>query len=183
MTKVFLFHGSNGNPKNHWFPWLKEELEKRGAEVFTPQFPIGKEGQTLSNWLEALKPFEERLEGSILIGHSLGCPFILNVLNTLNVNIKAAFLVAGFEGKIEAKEPNLNDFSDKDFDWDKIKAKCKKFYEIHSDNDPYVSLELSERLANKLNAEVVLVKNGGHFQSKSGFDNFELLLEKVESEL
>ena len=31
-----MVHGWDGNPNNHWFPWLKKELEKRGFEVHVP---------------------------------------------------------------------------------------------------------------------------------------------------
>jgi hypothetical protein len=184
VQTAFIIHGSGGNPNRHWYPWLKEKLEERGLQVFVPQFPIDEENQILENWFKTLEQFKENLENSILIGHSLGAPFILNVLNQWNCKIKVAFLVSGFVGHLEVKdEPNINDFSERKFDWDKIKSQCSKFYIIHSDNDPYVPLEKAKELAQKLGVEVILVKNGAHFQSQSGFDKFDLLLEKIENEL
>lgn len=181
---AFIIHGSGGNPNKHWYPWLKEKLEKKGIQVFAPQFPIDEKNQTLNNWLKTLEPFKEYLEDSIVIGHSLGVPFILNILNQWKYKIKAAFLVSGFEGYLYVEnEPNINSFSEKNFDWDKIKSKCKNFYVIHSDNDPYIPLEKAKELAQKLGVEIIIVKNGVHFQAQSGFSRFNLLLKKIENEL
>jgi len=180
MKSAFIIHGSNGSKDKHWYPWLKKELESRGLQVFLPQFPI-EENQTLQNWLDTLKAMKENLEDSILIGHSLGVPFILNVLNQWNVIAKAAFLVAGFSGHLEVEdEPNIDDIAERDFNWRKIRENCKYFYVIHSDNDPYVPLERANELAKNLGTSVILVKGGKHFQDESGFKTFGLLLNKID---
>jgi len=70
-----------GNPDKHWYQWLEEELEKRRFEVFAPQFPIEEGEQTVANWLKILEPMKEEMEGGIIIGHSLGAPFIVDLLN------------------------------------------------------------------------------------------------------
>lgn len=183
MKSAFIFHGSNGSKDAHWYPWLKRELEKTGLGVFLPQFPIEKK-QTLQNWLDILQPIKENLKDSILIGHSLGVPFILNVLNQWDIKVKAAFLVAGFSGHLEVEdEPNIDDFAERDFNWERIKANCDKFYVIHSDNDPYIPLKRAEELASNLGVEVILVKDGKHFQAQFGFKTFDLLLEKIKEVL
>ena len=181
MQSAFIIHGSNGSNKAHWYPWLKERLEERGFQVFLPQFPVGEENQTLNNWLATLKPMQEYLEGSIMIGHSLGVPFILNILNQWGYKIQATFLVSGFVGHLEAEgKTNLDDFADKQFDWKRIKENCKHFYILHSDNDSYIPLERAEKLAKYLETSVILVKGAGHFQEQSGYKEFELLIEKVK---
>lgn len=180
MKSVFIIHGSNGNKDGHWYPWLKKELEGKGSRVFLPQFPI-EEKQTLQNWLDILKPTKEYLDGSVLVGHSLGVPFILNVLNQWDVKVKASFLVAGFSGHLEVEdEPNINDIAERDFDWEKIKRNCDKFYVIHSDDDPVAPFERGKGLAGNLGVEVILVKDGGHFLDESGFKTFNLLLDKIK---
>ncbi|MFH1423533.1 MAG: alpha/beta hydrolase [Candidatus Nealsonbacteria bacterium] len=183
MKFAFIFHGSNGSKDAHWYPWLKEELEKRELQVFLPQFPV-EENQTLQNWFDALRPMKEHLGDSILIGHSLGVPFILNILNQWDVKVRAAFLVAGFSGHLEAEgELNLDDFAEREFDWNKIKQNCKYFCVIHSDDDPYVPLKKAEELASNLGAEVTVVRGGKHFQAQSGFKKFNSLLEKIEEKV
>lgn len=181
---AFIFHGSCGNPGKHWYPWLKEELEERELQVFAPQFPIDGAEQNMENWLETLEPLKDQLPGSILVGHSLGAPFILDILNFWDHDVKAAFLVSGFEGHVEVEEePYINDFSDRDFNWEKIRSQCGSFRVIHSDNDPYLPLHIAQRLADKLGVELTLVEGAEHFQKKLGYGKFDLLLEMIDEEL
>jgi len=96
LTKTaFIIHGLNGSKDAHWYPWLKKKLEEKGLKVFLPQFPI-EENQSLQNWLSTLQPLRGSLRDSIIVGHSLGVPFILNVLNQWEIKAKATFLVSGF---------------------------------------------------------------------------------------
>ena len=92
MTNVFIIHGAYGHPNENWFPWLKSELEKLGCKVFVPKFPTP-ENQSLENWLKVFKDYKQYLnENSIVVGHSLGPAFLLNILENLDKPIKAAFL-------------------------------------------------------------------------------------------
>ena len=36
-----LLHGSFGSPFSNWIPYLRENIEKRGHDVYTPDFPTG----------------------------------------------------------------------------------------------------------------------------------------------
>lgn len=180
MGNAFIIHGSNGSKDAHWYPWLKEKLKKRGLTVFLPQFPI-KDKQTLSNWLSMLRPYKDKLDGAIIIAHSLGVPFVIDIFNQWNVECRAAFLVSGFTGHLEVEnEPNLEDFAEKDYDWQKIRKSCNHFCVIHSDNDPYVPLDKAKQLAKNLNTDVTLVKGGEHFQAQSGFEEFDQLLVEID---
>ncbi|MFA7685907.1 MAG: alpha/beta hydrolase, partial [Candidatus Gracilibacteria bacterium] len=65
--------------------------------------------------------------------------------------------------------------------WEKIKENCQNVYVFHSDNDEYNGLEKAYQLAEKLNTQVIVVKNAGHFNTKSGYTTFPLLLEKIKA--
>jgi len=185
MTNIFVIHGAYGDPEENWFPWLKSELEKLGCKVFVPKFPTP-ENQSLENWLKVFEDYKQYLdENSIVVGHSLGPAFLLNILEKLDKPIKAAFFVSGFVGLLGNPDfDNINkSFVDKSFNWQKIKQNCKKFYIFHSDNDPYVPLEKAKELAKNLDVDVILVKNAGHFNEKAGYTKFELLLKKIKNEL
>lgn len=182
MATIFIIHGTEGYPEENWFPWLKKELEKLGHKVFVPQFPTP-EGQTLENWLKVMENYKEQInKDTILVGHSIGCAFIINFLEKINKQIKAAFLVAGFLKKLNKPEYiELNKtFVNKTFDWDKIKQNCKEFYVFNSDNDPNVPLEKGQELAQKLDTDLILIKNAGHFNKAAGYLKFEELLSEIK---
>jgi len=182
MTKVIIIHGAYGSPEENWFPWLKVELEKLNCNVFLPKFPTPN-NQSLETWLKLFEEYKQYVdEDTIFIGHSLGPAFILNILENLNKQIKAAFFVSGWIGLLDNPYfDNINKtIVDKEFNWQKIQQNCKKFFVFHSDNDPYVPLEKSKELAEQLNTEIILVNNAGHFNSESGYFKFELLLETIK---
>ncbi len=180
MSNVLIFHGTGGHPLENWFPWLKGELEKKGCPVFIPQFPHPKD-HPLSDWLDVFKDYERYLnEETILIGHSLGGIFLLRVLERLTKRIKAAFFVAtpiGI-GKVRYYMSDFK-FSGFEFDFEKIKRMAKYFKVYHSDNDPYVSLENGQQLAQELGVKLTFIPAAGHLNAESGYTKFDLLLENI----
>ncbi len=182
MANVFIIHGSYGHPQENWFPWLKSELEKLDCKVFAPEFPTP-EKQSLKSWLKVFEDYKQYLdENSVVIGHSTGCAFLLNVLEKSKSHIKAAFFISGFLKLKNNLEINKS-FTDRVFNWNKIKKSCKHFYVFHSDNDPHIPLHKAQKLAKTIGVNVILVKNAGHFNEKSGYKKFDLLLEKVKEVL
>ncbi|MBT7903024.1 serine hydrolase family protein [Candidatus Woesearchaeota archaeon] len=190
MTKVFLIHGAYGTPTENWFPWLKKELEKLNCQVFVPKFPTP-QNQTLQNWFFAFNSYLSKLdENSIVIGHSLGPAFLMRVLETTNSTtlskpIKSAFFIAPFIDFLDNPEfDEINrTFIENNFDWKKIKSNCKKFVIYHSDNDPYVNLKYAKYVATKLNVDINIIPNAGHFNQASGYLQFTKLLEDIKKEL
>lgn len=185
MPSIFIIHGTKANPQSNWFPWLKAELEKLGAQVFVPAFPTP-ENQSLASWTAAFAKYLPELdENSIVVGHSLGPAFLLSVIEKLDHPIKAAFFVAPFLHGIGIPEyDTLNrTFVIAKFDWKKIKRNCRHFYAIFSDNDPYVPQALGRAVARKLGVTPIIIKNGGHLNTESGYDKFNFLLEKIKAEL
>lgn len=182
-SNIFIFHGTEGHPQENWFPWLKGKLEAKGCKVFVPQFPTPPVVPAkISEWFDVLKEYEKHIDGdTILIGHSLGGIFALRVLEQLKRPIKGVFLV----GTPIGVRPILNydrdnSFSGFDFDWAKVKKNSKHFAVYHSDNDPYVSLENGERLAQELGVSLVFVSGAGHFNKIAGYLSFPDLLSKLE---
>ncbi len=176
--KIFIIHGSYGSPDENWLPWLKKELEALGHQVTIPKFPTP-ENQSLTSWIKVIERYNIDKD-SIVIGHSLGPAFLLHIIE--NQPVKAAFFVAPFISALNKPEfDKVNEtFYIKKINWNQIKRNCTKFYIFHSDNDPYVPLEKAKELANKLGVKAILVKGAGHFNVATGYDKFELLLEKIK---
>jgi len=181
-ARIFIIHGAYGNPEENWFPWLKRELEKYGYEVIIPAFPTPKD-QSLSNWQEVFEPYLEKIDqNSIFVGHSLGPAFILSILEKINIRVKGCFFVAGFIGLLDDPLDEINrTFTDRPFNWNKIRESSSMFRVINSDNDPYISLEKAEELADHLEVKIKFYHNAGHFNEKAGFLQFTELLEEIRS--
>lgn len=180
----FIIHGVFGNPEENWFPWLKKELEGQGYEVTVPKFPTPLD-QSLESWTRTFSKYEDKVnEETVLIGHSLGASFILNYLEKTNKKIKAAILVAAFHKQLGIQYDEINKtFVGKQFNWEKIKQSCNKFFVFNSDNDPWIPLETAQDLAKNLDAELSIVHDGGHLNKKAGYEDFPLLLETIMIEV
>lgn len=181
MEKAFIFHGTGAGKYDHWFPSIAEKLKQEGVAVCRPKFPTP-EGQNLQNWLEVLDNQEMEIdEETVLIGHSTGAVFILDILDKRDVNIEAAFLISGFTGKLGIEFDELNEtFAEREFDFGKIKGSAKEFKLFHSESDPYVPLEKAAELTPKIDANLELIAGAGHFNTESGYTEFPELWQKLE---
>jgi uncharacterized protein len=181
VATVFIIHGTGGNPEGNWFPWLKGKLSEKGHEVIVPKFPIH-EKQFLDSWKREFENYKRKIsKETILIGHSLGVAFILNILESISQKINASFLVAGFVGKIGiSRFDELNKtFTQRKFNWERIRSNCNNFCVISSSDDPYVQLEKGEELAKNLHTKLTVLERAGHINSDSGYIEFDFLLKKI----
>lgn len=181
-ANIFIFHGTEGHPRENWFPWLKDELEAKGYKVIIPQFPSPPVvAAKIDEWFDVLKDYEQYIdEDTVIIGHSLGGVFTLRVLEKLNRSIKAAFFVGAPIGV----RPILNydrdkSFSGFEFDWDAIKGHADNFVVYQSDDDPYVGLDNGKQLADHLGVELSFIPSAGHFNLKAGYTEFSDLRDKL----
>ena|SRR3989338_440592 len=178
--RVIIIHGWEGTPQGNWFPWLKEQLDKLGYDAFVPIMP-NPNFPVMTEWLEKLKEVAENPDQNLyLVGHSLGVIMILRYLESLTSDqqIGGVVLVAGFPEPIGYEE--LNSFFEKPLDYEKIKKAARRFIAIHSDNDRYVPIKNGELLRNKLNAELIIVKNAGHLNEGGGYIELPIVLEKLK---
>jgi uncharacterized protein len=174
MKKAVLLHGTDGSPKDHWFPWIKRVLEEGGYEVFAPTLP--------ENHIPNRDIYEAFLKKSgwdftdnLLIGHSSGTTTILNLLmSDWFPKIKGAVLAGTFLNEKLTKKSNwyepgqFDNLFVQDFDIDKIKSKCSDFIFVHGDNDPACDYADAKQFCQKLNGDFITIKNGAHLSSSSG---------------
>ncbi len=176
--KIFLIHGFEGTPNGGWRPWLMAELNKKS--IFCQSLAMLNPGKPiLQEWINEIdlniKKYPK--DDIFLVGHSLAVPAILHFLeNTINKKIKGCVLVSG---PYKNDKKVLNNFFQKDFDFDKINKVCKYFSIIHGDNDKVVPFSHGEFYKKNLKANLVKVVNGRHLNGSAGF----LTLPEVLKEL
>lgn len=179
MKKVFIIHGWGGSPSANWFPWMKEELEKRNIEIEVLAMPNADSPQ-LKDWLAFVnKKINQPSEEVFLIGHSLGCITILKYLESLRENEKIGgiILAAGFSRSINI--PELENFFVEALDYEKVKKSVNKVILINSDNDRYVPLEEGRIMEEKLNGKLIILHNAYHINEGNGFFTFPTGLEEL----
>jgi predicted alpha/beta hydrolase family esterase len=182
--KVVILHGTKGSPEGSWFPWLKAELEKLGHEVYVPKLPTP-EGQSVESWCEVLQeqcPWTFGQE-TMLIGHSAGAAFMLNILNRERPEpVFASIFVGGFLSELGNPEyDELNStFMHQDFDWAMIRRDAGEVAVFCGSDDPYVPMEQSKELARKLDVKPTVIEGGGHLNAEFGYTEFPQLLRKIK---
>jgi uncharacterized protein len=177
--RVFLIHGWGSSPADGWKPWLKRELEARGFVVIVPQMP-DTEKPKMDAWLAEMKRIVGKADSdTFFVGHSLGVVCILRYLEMLKGEEKTggAVLVAGLAASTGI--PELENFFPYPFEWAKIKAHCRKFISINSDNDYHIPLSHGEEFREKLGAELIVMHSHGHFSSADGYFEMPVVLEAV----
>jgi predicted alpha/beta hydrolase family esterase len=119
ISRALVVHGSYGSPDAYWLPWLRTRLEKAGISTVAPQFPTP-EGQSLDSWRRV---FDDEIgtvgEGWMLFAHSLGVPFLFDVLERNKVPVEGLFVVSGFAGLLDLElfDSVNRTFVDREFDW------------------------------------------------------------------
>ncbi|MFA7681431.1 MAG: alpha/beta fold hydrolase [Candidatus Peribacteraceae bacterium] len=184
MATVFIFHGIQGHPEENWFPWLKKKLEAEGHQVIVPAFPHA-DHPTLQEWLDHFAQYTQHIaEDSVIIGHSFGAAFALQILQNLPHPVRASFFIAAVYDVMDNEFDNrMTTFVENGFAWETIRKRSGHAHVIHSDNDPYIALAKAQHLAEILRAPLTLIKGGGHFNTMAGYSTFDALFQSVREEL
>jgi uncharacterized protein len=178
MKRVIIIHGWEETPEGQWLPWLKKTLENRGWKVDVPEMPNTKEPK-LQEWMDTLISLSPEND-TVLIGHSLSNSLIMKYLERPEANIKSAVLVAAWDWLMEDVKQFHQTFFENGFEYEKIRKKHIPITIVNSTTDPWIDLERSKKLAGKLNAKFVPVKNAGHFMARDGYTEFPLLVKLIE---
>ncbi len=185
MRRAYIIHGWEGYPEEGWFPWLKQELEKKGYSAEVPAMPHP-EKPTIDDWTGKLDKIVGRPdEDTYLIGHSIGCQTILRYMQGLEKDRKigGVVLVAGF---VHLKPEEIGDEEDKKtarpwletpMYWDRIKTHCDNYLAIFSQDDPCVPVEDAAIFAKELGAKTVILNGLQHINGEAGVTELPEALE------
>lgn len=179
--KIILIHGKDTSPSQKWYPWLGEELKKKGYNFIAPALP-NSSNPAMSQWLLEIDKTDPD-ENTILIGHSRGGVAIMRWLENQDSNLKVAkvILVAVNSGKLRDKaipsESNHGFYTETGYDFDKIKSHCQNFVVFHSRDDQWVPFTHGEANAKGLSAKFLPFDHYGHFGKKA--NSVPELLEEI----
>jgi len=186
MKNALILHGTDFDKEqkqrfNNWFPWLASEIEKLGYSVWVPELPEAWHPD-LNRYWNFLKDFEYNPE-TILVGHSSGGTMVFGLLHKLpkDIKIKLAVSVAGF---YKDEGWGCEGLFSQPYDWEKIKQQAQTIKLIWSPDDPYISAEQTDYLANKLSVKPDIFPGKKHFNLEGGeaFRQFPELLNIFKQE-
>lgn len=168
MKRAVILHGTDSNPSENWFPWLKQKLEERGYEVWVPKLP-GNHTPNREVYNNFLFQSGWDFTNNIVIGHSSGAVSVLNLLQDERCpHVKMGVMVSAWAKGTPA---GMNDeqfeklFSKDGFNFQEIIQKADKLEFIHSQDDPYCPLEQAKWLAGQTSATITTIPNGSHLGS------------------
>lgn len=182
-TNCIIIHGSFGNPFENWYPWLSKKLSDICLENIVPQFPIKKSLHTYQNWSKLLDYYLNLgliNENSTFVCHSIGSILIIKYLIEKKLKVKKLLLVSGINNYVggfkDLDEVNKSFFSK---DINNIHKYCNDITCFYSDNDPYIPQEKLEEFAQEVADRSIIIKNGGHINTESGYTEFPEVLKYV----
>jgi predicted alpha/beta hydrolase family esterase len=169
---AIIFHGTGGNPRVVWYPWLGQRLTERGYTVERPHYPE-LNVEPIATFLPRVLANHVFTEDTVLVGHSGGAALLLALLEHLDARVSQAILVAGYGTKPNTgDEPVLQD----SYHWPAIKAHVRDLYFVNSRNDPYGCDETQGRALFERLGGTQVVRDDGHFGDyNQPYETFELL--------
>ncbi len=182
--RAIIVHGWGGHPQEGWFPWLAQELKKKGFEVSVTTMPETAHPR-IDAWIEHLRelvPYPDTQ--TYFIGHSIGCQAILRYLEHLpeRVKIGGAVFAAGWTTltNLEPEEvPVAEPWLRTPIDFEKIKKHGQRFLALFSDNDEFVPRENEQVFKKKLGAAIIREKKKGHFSGSDGITMLPAVLDTL----
>ena len=186
--QAVLLHGTDGQPTDHWFPWLKKQFEQTGYDVFAPELP--------SNHTPSRQVYEKFLRESgfdfadcVLVGHSSGATTVLNLLSAdWFPHVRAVVLVGTFLNERLTKSAEWYDpgqFDDlflPEYNAEKIKQKADGFYFVHGSDDPYCDIKDAKTLCTEVGGQFIMIENGHHLGGSVGLTKLPQLTEALRAD-
>lgn len=173
---ALILHAWYSKPENHWYPWLKKELETKGYSVFLSELPtMNTDLPDLQKQLDFIQNEVKIDENTVIFGHSLGC--LLGMRIAEKQKFQSLFLVAGWD--FDELTPEHKLFWQTKIDHEKIKKNVSNIYCFSSDNDPYITAFTAEEMSKRLGGTFILKKGAGHFTLKDKILKIKELLALV----
>ena len=151
-NNYLILPGWKSGPSDHFYQWLKKELEPAKVQIVKWSGPASEE------WADLVFKNYNIDENTIIVGHSLGAAVGMKVIEKLNHKVAGLITVAGFvEPKFkDHTRPFVETFKWK-FDFKKIKEKTGFIKVLSDKNDYAVPFQQGKILAKELGGQLIEV--------------------------
>lgn len=181
LRRVLIVHGYAAAPDSHWFPWLRDSLQTTGIGAAVVTLPTP-DAPKAAAWTDAVaEAIGVPDAGTWIVAHSLGGITVLRALATLTEpwQLGGLILVSGFTGALKSL-PVLDEYLSTDIDAERIAKNIGIRAMVRSDADAFVPAAASDKLAQRLNAELHIQPGAGHFLTEDGVSDLPLVLELMQ---
>lgn len=176
--KVFIIYGTDCNSTTAWLPYINDQLKEKQITCIIPALPTP-EGQSYKSWASVLNKYKIESD-DIIVGWSTGAIFSVRYLLEQNIKIRKLILISGFNN-YQGGYPQVDKINSDFFIETESIAKnvAEQIVCIKRDNDPFISQTALLSFANNLNARIVNIAGGGHFNKAAGYTTFKNLLDII----
>lgn len=184
MKRFIIVHRWSGGPQDDWRPWLSSELLKLGHEVILPSMP-DTDIPVIEKWVNNLAEVVGTPDkDTYFVGHSIGCQAIMRYLEIIDTEVGGAYFVAPWFKMTNLEDEEVEAIArpwiETMVDFKQVKKVCPNIKAFISSNEPYGYIEENKWiLENKLEAQVTILENKGHFTEDDGCTEFPELLELI----
>ncbi|HHH20040.1 MAG TPA: serine hydrolase family protein [Campylobacterales bacterium] len=173
MNKVLILHGWGGSDAPHWQAELAAEVARNYGTVCFPlldncHFP------SKNRWVKQVKALLEEFKPNTVVCHSLANTLWFWLCQEEISDVKKLIMVS--PPSLHTTETTIKSFFPCDIP-DNLHA--QEIEIIVSNNDPWITTQEAENLANALQASFQVLDNAGHINAESGFGKWALIEEKV----
>jgi predicted alpha/beta hydrolase family esterase len=167
--RVLILHGWGGSDHPHWQSELASEIAKNYGTVSFPllnncHFP------SKNRWINQVKKILEEFKPDTVVCHSLATTLWFWLCQEEMTIVKKLFLVS--PPSLTTDESTIKTFFPCSLPQTMY---AKEIHLIVSDNDPWVTLEEAETIAQTINATFSVINNAGHINADSGYGKWEFI--------
>lgn len=179
--KVIFIHGNGySTPRDHWFDYLKIELEKLGICVVARQFPDAPLARA-AYWLPFLKYELHADEHTIIVGHSSGALAAMRFAE--HHKLLGSVLIAAMHTDLGIESERLSGYFDTPWNWQAIQDNQQWIVQFASTDDPWIPIQEARFVHGKLKTQYHEFTNQGHFGQDIGKTEFPELLAVIRKKL
>jgi uncharacterized protein len=179
--KVVIIHGiaddvGDREYNKYWMPWIEDKLKERNIKTIRPVMSDAW-NPDYNFWKEEFEQIEIG-EDDVLIGHSAGGAFLVRWLGETEKKIKKLILVAPWKIQSPDFPEGENDLYDFKINR-KIVKNVNRIVIFTSDDTEEDGKKSVKEYVDFLKADLIELKEYGHFDSEMGTNEFPELLEKI----
>ena len=181
--KIVIIPGNGGcdMDRDNWYPWLTQELKARGYRVTARNMPDAVDAH-MHIWLPFIEKELVKDENTIIIGHSSGGVAALRYLE--NNKLLGAVIVGVNYTDLGYPEEKEAGWYESPWRWDRIKMNSSWIAQFASPNDPFIPMREVEHIHQKLNTNLHIIPDRGHFMTEhnplnSKFPEIVYLIENI----